>query len=82
MTKTRLDLFLGVLFRIYIALKRHHDHNNSHKGRYLTGAGLQFQRLVFYCHDRKCSTVQANMMLEDLTVLHLDPKTAEGDYLL
>ena len=29
----------------FIAVKRHHDHSNSYKGKHLVGAGLQFQRL-------------------------------------
>ena len=34
----------GVLGRVFIAVKRHHDHSNSYKGKHLIGAGLQFQR--------------------------------------
>jgi hypothetical protein len=33
-----------VLVRISIAMKRHHDQDNSYKGKDLFGAGLQFQR--------------------------------------
>ena len=29
----------------FIAVKRHHDHHNSYKGKHLIGTGLQFQRL-------------------------------------
>jgi hypothetical protein len=28
----------------FIAVKRHHDHGNSYKGKHFTGAGFQFQR--------------------------------------
>ena len=34
----------SVLVRVSVAMKRHHDHGNSHKGKHLIGAGLQFQR--------------------------------------
>jgi hypothetical protein len=34
----------GDIVRVSIAVKRHHDQANAYKGRYLTGAGLQFQR--------------------------------------
>ena len=33
-----------VCLRVSMAVKRHHDHNNSHKGKCLIGPGLQFQR--------------------------------------
>ena len=29
-------------FRVSIAVRRHHDHSNSYKGKHFTGAGLQF----------------------------------------
>jgi hypothetical protein len=29
--------------RVSIAMKRHHDQDNSYKGKHLIGAGLQFQ---------------------------------------
>jgi hypothetical protein len=31
-------------FRVSIAVKRHHDQNNSYKDKHLIGAGLEFQR--------------------------------------
>ena len=39
--------------RVSIAVKRHHDHNNSYKGKYFGKAGLQFKGLVYYCRGRK-----------------------------
>ena len=33
-----------VLVRVSIAVKRHHDHGNSYKGKHFIGAGLWFQR--------------------------------------
>ena len=35
---------LYVLVRVSIAMKRHHDHDNSYKGRHLIGTSLQIQR--------------------------------------
>ena len=64
-----------VLVRVSIAVKRHHDHSNSYKGKHLTGAGLQFRDLVNYHHGRKHSGVQADVVLErEQRVLHLDYK--------
>lgn len=40
----------GVLGRVFIAVKRHHDHSNSYKGKHLIGAGLQFEGLVHCYH--------------------------------
>jgi hypothetical protein len=34
----------------FIAVKRHHDHGSSNKGKYLIGAGLQFRGSVHYHH--------------------------------
>lgn len=34
-----------VLAEVSIAMTRHHDHENSYKGKYFIGAGLQVQRL-------------------------------------
>ena len=60
-------------------MKRHHDHSNSYKGKYLIGA-YSFRGLVHYYHGGKHDSVQADMVLEmKLRVLHLDLKTAEGD---
>jgi hypothetical protein len=33
-----------------IAVKKHHDHDNSYKEKHFTGAGLQLRDLTFYCH--------------------------------
>jgi len=35
---------IGVLVKVSITVKRHHDHSNSYKGKHLIGAGLKFQR--------------------------------------
>jgi hypothetical protein len=44
---------ISVLVRVSIALKRHHDHGNSYKGKHLIGAGLRFRGLVHYHHGEK-----------------------------
>ena len=54
------------LRQCFIAVKRHHDHDNSYKGKHLIGAGLQFRGLVYYHHGRKHGGVQADMVLEKL----------------
>jgi len=53
-------------------VKRHRDHSNSSKGRHFIGAGLQFRGSVHYHHGREHGTMQADMVLEELRVLHLD----------
>jgi hypothetical protein len=58
---------------ISIAVKRHHEHGNSYKGKHLIGAGLQFRGLVHYHHGRKHGSIQSDMMLEkEPRILHLD----------
>jgi hypothetical protein len=39
-----LRKILNVLVSISIAVKRHHDHSYSYKGKYLIVAGLKFQK--------------------------------------
>ena len=34
----------SILFRVFIVVKRHHDHSNSYKGKLIIRAGLHFQR--------------------------------------
>lgn len=53
----------------FIALKRHRDHRNSYKEKYLFGASLQFQRF----------SMQADTVLEEaLRILYLDLQKALG----
>jgi hypothetical protein len=40
----RLYSLVFALVRVSIAMKRHHDHSNSYKGKQLIRAGFQFQR--------------------------------------
>ena len=64
---------MHVFVRVSIAVKRHHDHDNSYKGKQLTDTGLQFRGLVHYRHSEK----QAGLVLEkELRVLHLDLQAA------
>jgi hypothetical protein len=69
----------GILVRVSISVKRHHDQGNAYKGKYFTGAGLWFRGLVHYHHGRKHGSVQAGTVLEKkLRVLHLHQQAAEG----
>ena len=54
----------GVLVRVSTAVKRHHDHGNSYKGKHFIGAGLQFRGLVHYHHGRKHGGMQVDIVLE------------------
>ena len=77
-------------------MKRHHDQGNSYTGQHLIGDWLtdpegqsiiikaesmaRFRGLT-HCHGGKHGSMQADMMLEETRVLHLDPQAAEGDFL-
>jgi hypothetical protein len=64
--------------RVSIAVKRHHDHCNSYKGKHFIGAGLQFRGLIHYHHDGKHGDTQAVMILEkELKVLYIHLQAAE-----
>ena len=55
-------------------MERHNDHSNSFEGKRLIGSGLQFRG---YCyHGGKHDGMQADMVLEKVRVLYLDPKAA------
>ena len=54
-------------------MKRHQEHSNSYKGKHLILAGLQVQKsTVHYHHGRKHGSIQADMVPEELRVLHLN----------
>ena len=55
-------------------MKRHHDQGKSYKGQHLIKAGLQVKGSVHYHHGRNHGSVQEDMVLEELKVLHLDVK--------
>jgi hypothetical protein len=62
-----------------IALERHHDQSNSYKGKHLTRAGLQLQRFSpLPSWQELQGSVQADMVLKELRVLHLDLQAAMG----
>ena len=64
----------------FIAVKRHHVHVYSYKGKDFTGVDLQFGGLVHYYHGRKQDSKQADMVLERVVrVLHLDPQATGSD---
>ena len=68
--------------RVSIAVKRHHDHGNSYKGKHFTGASLQSQRFspLLSWWEAWRGSLQAGIVLEkELRVLHLDLQAAEGD---
>jgi hypothetical protein len=66
-------VFIVVLVRLSIAVKRRHDQGNSYKGQHLIGA-YSFRGSVHYHHSRKHGSLQADMLLEKkLRVLHLEP---------
>jgi hypothetical protein len=50
--------------RVSIALKRHHDHSNSYRGKHLIGAGLQFRDVVHYHHGQKHGGTQVDLVLK------------------
>jgi hypothetical protein len=60
-----------IWLRVSVAVKRHHHHGNSYKGKHLIGAGLQFRGLVHYHHGGKHGDMQGDVVLErQLRVLH------------
>ena len=64
------------MIRVSIAVKRHHDLDNSYKGKQLK-LSYRFRGLVHYHHDRKHGNMQADMLVEkEGRVLHLDWQAA------
>jgi hypothetical protein len=47
-----------------IAVKKHHDHSDSYKGKYLMGISLHFRGLDSYHHNEKHGGMQVDMVLE------------------
>ena len=64
-----------------MAVKRHHDHCNSYKGKPLTGSGLQFRGLAVYCRKWQEAWQHAGRHGVErlLRVLHLDLQAAGSD---
>ena len=63
-------------------MKRHYGQGGSYRGKHLIGLAESFRGLLHYHHGRKPGSMQADMVLEESRVLHLDLKTAEGDWIL
>jgi hypothetical protein len=59
------ELFTSGL-RVSFAVKRHHDHSNSNKGKQIIGAGLQFRGSVIIIMVRH-GCMQADTVLEEPT---------------
>ena len=52
---------------------------NSYKEKHLIGLTYSMRGSVHYHHGGKYGSVQADMMMEELKVLQLDPQAAKGD---
>ena len=61
----------------FTAVKRHHDQGKSYKG-HLIEAGLQVQRFIPLSPRQEHGSIQADMVQEQLRVLHLHLKAASG----
>ena len=60
-----------------MAVKRHHNCGNTHKGKHLTGAGLQVPRfgpLSLWQEAWQCAG--RHVLEKELRVLQLDPQAA------
>jgi hypothetical protein len=58
-------------------VKKYHDHSNSEKEKYETGGWLTISEgFICYSHGRECGSIQADIVLEKLTFLHLDLQAA------
>lgn len=60
---------LNVLVRVSIAVRKHHDLNNSYKGQHLTGVAYSFRGLVYYRPSGKHCSMKADMELRVLQIL-------------
>jgi hypothetical protein len=54
----------SALVKVSVAVKRHHDHGNSYKGKHRMGMAYSFRGLVHYCYGGKYGDKQANVVLE------------------
>jgi hypothetical protein len=71
----------AVLVKVSIAVKRDHDQSNSYKGQHLIGAGLQVQRFSPLSSRQEHGSIQADVRLEELKILHLNPRWTREDWL-
>ena len=62
-------------------MKRHHDHSNSYKGKYLIEVqACSFRSLVHYHQGSEHGSLQADMVLEkELRVQGLDPQATGSE---
>ena len=63
------------LIKGFTAVNRHHDQGKSYKG-HLIEAGLQVQRFSPLSSRKEHGSIQAGMVQEELSVLHLHLKAA------
>jgi hypothetical protein len=67
-------------FRVFLAVKRHHDQGNSYKGQHFIGAGFQFRGSVHYHRGGKHGGLQADMVLEEPEFYILIHKQQEAGF--
>ena len=59
------ELWVGYCLRVSMAVKRHHDHSSSYKGKqFIVVDHLQFRGSVHYPHGRESGSVLADAVLE------------------
>ena len=73
--------FLSVIvwdyLRVSIAVKKHHDHSNTHKENVQLRLAYSFRGLIYYHHGGKHGSMHADMVLDkEMRVLYLDPQRA------
>ena len=57
-----------ILVKVSIAVKRHHDHRNSNKGKHLiVVVAYSFRGSIHYHHGGENDSMQTDMMLENST---------------
>ena len=60
---------MEVCIRVSVAGKRHHDQDNSYKGKHFIGAGRQVPRFSSLYQGRNRGSIQGGTALEELRVL-------------
>jgi hypothetical protein len=60
-------------------VKRYHEHGKSYIRKHLIVAGLQFQRFSPLSSRQENGSMQLDLVLEELRVLHLHPQAAGRD---
>jgi hypothetical protein len=67
----------GCLSWGFTAVKRHHDQDNSYKGQFLIGSGLQVPRFSPLLSRQEHDSVHKGTALEELRVLHFVEKAVK-----